>query len=75
LPKFPHNVNILAFYTAKAKIDEEIKQQLLKLGYYDELLKGNGFSSDSWGDKKGSNGLNTRSMIIIITVTASRQWV
>ncbi|MGF7038925.1 hypothetical protein [Mucilaginibacter lappiensis] len=33
----PKSLNILAFYTAKAKIDKEIRQRLLKLGYIDGL--------------------------------------
>jgi protein phosphatase 1 regulatory subunit 7 len=31
----PKSLNILAFYTEKAKIDKEIRQRLLKLGYTD----------------------------------------
>jgi len=30
---FPKSLNILAFYTTKVKIDREIKERLLKLGY------------------------------------------
>jgi len=33
--QFPLSLEILAFYTAKSKIDKEIKQRLLKLGYKD----------------------------------------
>jgi protein phosphatase 1 regulatory subunit 7 len=35
--QFPKSLNILAFYTAKTKIDKEIKERLLKLGYKDGL--------------------------------------
>ncbi len=35
--KFPKSLDILAFYTAKTKIDKEIKERLLKLGYKDGL--------------------------------------
>lgn len=35
--QFPKSLDILAFYTAKTKIDKEIKEQLLKLGYKDGL--------------------------------------
>lgn len=34
---FPKSLDILAFYTAKTKIDKEIKEKLLKLGYKDGL--------------------------------------
>ncbi|QRR03186.1 hypothetical protein [Dyadobacter sandarakinus] len=33
----PKSLDILAFYTAKTKIDKEIKEKLLKLGYKDGL--------------------------------------
>jgi protein phosphatase 1 regulatory subunit 7 len=33
----PKSLDILSFYTAKAKIDKEIKEKLLKLGYKDGL--------------------------------------
>lgn len=36
---FPKTLDIFAFYTAKSKIDKEIKVQLLKLGYKDGLEK------------------------------------
>lgn len=35
--QFPKSLDILAFYTAKTKIDNEIKERLLKLGYKDGL--------------------------------------
>lgn len=35
--QFPKSLDILAFYTAKTKIDKEIKERLLKLGYKDGL--------------------------------------
>ena len=35
--QFPKSLDILAFYTAKAKIDKDIKVILLKLGYKDGL--------------------------------------
>ena len=35
--QFPKSLDILAFYTAKTKIDKEIKERLLKLGYNDGL--------------------------------------
>jgi hypothetical protein len=34
---FPKSLDILAFYTAKTKVDKEIKERLLKLGYKDGL--------------------------------------
>ncbi|ESU25272.1 hypothetical protein FLJC2902T_31540 [Flavobacterium limnosediminis JC2902] len=34
---FPKSLDIFAFYTTKAKIDKEIKERLLKLGYKDGL--------------------------------------
>lgn len=34
---FPESLDILAFYTSKAKIDKGIKEELLKLGYKDGL--------------------------------------
>ena len=34
---FPKSLNILTFYTGKTKIDKEIKERLLKLGYKDGL--------------------------------------
>ena len=34
---FPKSLNILAFYTAKTKVDKEIKEQLLRIGYKDGL--------------------------------------
>jgi protein phosphatase 1 regulatory subunit 7 len=34
---FPKSLDILAFFTAKTKIDKEIKERLLKLGYKDGL--------------------------------------
>lgn len=35
--QFPNSLDILTFHTAKTKIDKEIKERLLKLGYKDEL--------------------------------------
>ena len=35
--QFPRSLDILAFYTAKTKIDREIKDKLLNLGYKDGL--------------------------------------
>lgn len=35
--QFPKSLDILAFYTAKTKIDKEIKERLLKSGYKDGL--------------------------------------
>lgn len=35
--QFPKSLDILAFYTYKTKIDKEIKEKLLKLGYKDGL--------------------------------------
>ncbi|MDZ4149194.1 MAG: hypothetical protein U1C58_12965 [Flavobacteriaceae bacterium] len=35
--QFPKSLDILAFYTAKTKIDKEIKERLLKIGYKDGL--------------------------------------
>lgn len=35
--QFPKSLNILTFYTAKTKIDKEIKERLLNLGYKDGL--------------------------------------
>jgi hypothetical protein len=35
--QFPKSLDILAFYTNKTKIDKEIKERLLKLGYKDGL--------------------------------------
>ena len=35
--QFPKSLDILAFYTAKTKIDKGIKERLLKLGYKDGL--------------------------------------
>ena len=37
--QFPKSLEILAFYTTKSKIDKEIKERLLKLGYKDGLEK------------------------------------
>ncbi|MFC7772969.1 hypothetical protein [Flavobacterium sp. GCM10027622] len=36
---FPKSLDIFAFYTTKTKIDKEIKEHLLKLGYKDGLEK------------------------------------
>ena len=35
--QFPKSLEILAFYSARSKIDKEIKERLLKLGYKDGL--------------------------------------
>lgn len=35
--QFPKSLDILTFYTSKTKIDKEIKERLLKLGYKDGL--------------------------------------
>ncbi len=35
--QFPKSLDIFAFYTGKTKIDKEIKERLLKLGYIDGL--------------------------------------
>ena len=35
----PKSLEILAFYTAKAKLDKEINQRLLRMGYTDGLPK------------------------------------
>ncbi len=37
--QFSKSLDILAFYTAKTKIDKEIKERLLKLGYKDGLVR------------------------------------